>query len=69
MKLWPPPHRTVEEYRGRRMAANNLQHARSDAQLDQAGHFVLVVDGAKKVELRRVTTSVELEHVPPELTR
>ena len=29
-------------------------------QLDQAGHFVLVVDGAKKVELRRVTTSVEL---------
>jgi membrane fusion protein, multidrug efflux system len=32
----------------------------SSIQLDQAGHFVLVVDGAKKVELRRVTTSVEL---------
>ena len=32
----------------------------SAIQLDQAGHFVLVVDGAKKVELRRVTTSVEL---------
>jgi membrane fusion protein, multidrug efflux system len=32
----------------------------SAIQLDQAGHFVLVVDGTKKVELRRVTTSVEL---------
>jgi membrane fusion protein, multidrug efflux system len=32
----------------------------SAIQLDQAGHFVLVVDSAKKVELRRVTTSVEL---------
>jgi membrane fusion protein, multidrug efflux system len=32
----------------------------SALQLDQAGHFVLVVDSAKKVELRRVTTSVEL---------
>jgi membrane fusion protein, multidrug efflux system len=28
-------------------------------QLDQAGHYVLVVDDAKKVELRRVTTSIE----------
>ncbi len=32
----------------------------SAMQLDQAGHFVLVVDGAKKVELRRVTTGAEL---------
>jgi membrane fusion protein, multidrug efflux system len=32
----------------------------SAVQLDQAGHYVLVVDGAKKVELRRVTTGVEL---------
>jgi membrane fusion protein, multidrug efflux system len=31
----------------------------SAVQLDQAGHFVLVVDDAKKVELRRVTTGVE----------
>jgi len=28
-------------------------------QFDQAGHYVLVVDDAKKVELRRVTTGVE----------
>lgn len=28
-------------------------------QLDQAGHYVLLVDSAKKVELRRVTTGVE----------
>jgi membrane fusion protein (multidrug efflux system) len=28
-------------------------------QLDQAGRFVLVVDAAKKVEQRRVTTGVE----------
>jgi multidrug efflux pump subunit AcrA (membrane-fusion protein) len=27
--------------------------------LDQAGRYVLVVDEAKKVELRRVTTGVE----------
>jgi len=27
--------------------------------LDQAGHYVLVVDESKKVELRRVTTGVE----------
>ena len=27
--------------------------------LDQAGHYVMVVDTAKKVELRRVTTGVE----------
>ena len=27
--------------------------------LDQAGHYVLVVDDAKKVEQRRVTTGVE----------
>jgi membrane fusion protein (multidrug efflux system) len=27
--------------------------------LDQAGHYVLVIDGAKKVELRRVTTGIE----------
>jgi len=32
----------------------------SAMQLDQAGHYVLVVDAAKKVELRRVTTSVEI---------
>jgi membrane fusion protein (multidrug efflux system) len=32
----------------------------SAMQLDQAGHYVLVVDPAKKVELRRVTTSVEI---------
>ena len=32
----------------------------SAMQLDQAGHFVLVVDDAKKVELRRVTTSIEI---------
>src|SRR5262249_23175308 len=31
----------------------------SAVQLDQAGRFVLVVDQAKKVELRRVTTGVE----------
>jgi membrane fusion protein, multidrug efflux system len=31
----------------------------SAVQLDQAGHFVLVVDDTKKVELRRVTTGVE----------
>ena len=31
----------------------------SAVQLDQAGHYVLLVDGAKKVELRRVTTGVE----------
>ena len=32
----------------------------SAVQLDQAGHYVLVVDTAKKVELRRVTTAVEI---------
>ncbi|MGH6863784.1 MAG: efflux RND transporter periplasmic adaptor subunit, partial [Methylocella sp.] len=31
----------------------------SAVQLDQAGRYVLVVDAAKKVELRRVTTGVE----------
>jgi membrane fusion protein, multidrug efflux system len=31
----------------------------SAVQLDQAGHYVLLVDAAKKVELRRVTTGVE----------
>ena len=31
----------------------------SAVQLDQAGRYVLLVDGAKKVELRRVTTGVE----------
>jgi membrane fusion protein, multidrug efflux system len=31
----------------------------SAVQLDQAGHYVLLVDPAKKVELRRVTTGVE----------
>ena len=31
----------------------------SAIQLDQAGRYVLVVDDAKKVELRRVTTGVE----------
>jgi membrane fusion protein, multidrug efflux system len=31
----------------------------SAVQLDQAGRYVLVVDDAKKVELRRVTTGVE----------
>ena len=32
----------------------------SAMQLDQAGHFVLVVGDSKKVEVRRVTTSVEM---------
>ena len=27
--------------------------------LDQAGHYVMVVDDAKKVEQRRITTGVE----------
>jgi len=31
----------------------------SAVQLDQAGRYVLLVDGAKKVELRRVTTGAE----------
>jgi membrane fusion protein, multidrug efflux system len=31
----------------------------SAVQLDQAGHYVLLVDSAKKVDLRRVTTGVE----------
>src|SRR5262249_775695 len=31
----------------------------SAVQLDQAGRYVLVVDQAKKVELRRVTTGIE----------
>jgi membrane fusion protein (multidrug efflux system) len=31
----------------------------SAIQLDQAGRYVLVVDEARKVELRRVTTGVE----------
>ena len=31
----------------------------SAVQLDQAGRYVLVVDAAKKVELRRITTGVE----------
>jgi membrane fusion protein (multidrug efflux system) len=31
----------------------------SAVQLDQAGHYVLLVDPAKRVELRRVTTGVE----------
>jgi membrane fusion protein, multidrug efflux system len=31
----------------------------SSVQLDQAGHYVLVVDDTKKVELRRITTGVE----------
>jgi membrane fusion protein, multidrug efflux system len=31
----------------------------SAVQLDQAGHYVLVVDDTKKVELRRITTGIE----------
>jgi membrane fusion protein, multidrug efflux system len=31
----------------------------SAVQLDQAGRYVLLVDAAKKVELRRVTTGAE----------
>jgi membrane fusion protein, multidrug efflux system len=31
----------------------------SAIQLDQAGHYVMVVDDAKKVEIRRITTGVE----------
>jgi membrane fusion protein, multidrug efflux system len=31
----------------------------SAVQLDQAGHYVLLVDDAKKVELRRITTGIE----------
>ena len=38
---------------------SSLVVPQSAIQLDQAGHYVLVVDGAKKVELRRVTTGVE----------
>ena len=34
----------------------SLVVAQSAVQLDQAGHYVLVVDEAKKVELRRITT-------------
>jgi membrane fusion protein, multidrug efflux system len=36
-----------------------LMVPQSAVQLDQAGRYVLVVDEAKKVELRRVTTGVE----------
>ncbi|HEY8033532.1 MAG TPA: efflux RND transporter periplasmic adaptor subunit [Methylocella sp.] len=36
-----------------------LMVPQSAVQLDQAGHYVLVVDAANKVELRRVTTGVE----------
>jgi membrane fusion protein, multidrug efflux system len=46
---------TVE--RGAPRAA--LVVSQSAVQLDQAGRYVLVVDEAKKVELRRVTTGVE----------
>jgi membrane fusion protein (multidrug efflux system) len=35
---------------------SSLVVAQSAVQLDQAGHYVLVVDDAKKVELRRITT-------------
>jgi membrane fusion protein, multidrug efflux system len=40
-------------------AKSELVVPQSAIQLDQAGHYVLVVDDAKKVELRRVTTGVE----------
>ena len=35
---------------------SSLVVAQSAVQLDQAGHYVMVVDDAKKVELRRITT-------------
>src|ERR1700733_4916786 len=35
---------------------SSLVVAQSAVQLDQAGHYVMVVDEAKKVELRRITT-------------
>ncbi len=38
---------------------SSLVVPQSAVQLDQAGHYVLVVDDAKKVELRRVTTGVD----------
>jgi membrane fusion protein (multidrug efflux system) len=38
---------------------SSLVVAQSAVQLDQAGHYVLVVDEAKKVELRRITTGSE----------
>jgi membrane fusion protein, multidrug efflux system len=36
-----------------------LEVPQSAVQLDQAGHYVLVVDDAKKVEVRRITTGTE----------
>jgi membrane fusion protein, multidrug efflux system len=47
----------VTTERGRPQSA--LVVPQSAVQLDQAGHYVLLVDQAKKVELRRVTTGVE----------
>ena len=47
----------VTTERGRPQTA--LVVPQSAVQLDQAGHYVLAVDQAKKVELRRVTTGVE----------
>src|SRR5271166_3516252 len=49
------PHVTTE--RGEPQSA--LVVPQSAVQLDQAGHYVLLVDPTKKVELRRVTTGVE----------
>jgi membrane fusion protein (multidrug efflux system) len=37
----------------------SLMVPQSAVLLDQAGHYVMVVDDEKKVELRRVTTGVE----------
>ena len=38
---------------------SSLMVPQSAVQLDQAGHYVLVVDEAKKVELRRISTGTE----------
>ena len=38
---------------------SSLVVPQSAVQLDQAGHYVMVVDGTNKVELRRITTGVE----------
>ena len=59
----PVASRTVTETGGfvgvtveRGGAAASLVIPQSAVQLDQAGRYVLVVDDAKKVELRRITT-------------
>ena len=53
----PRRHRRRHVERGAPQSA--LVVPQSAVQLDQAGSYVLVVDDAKKVELRRVTTGAE----------